>query len=121
MYERLLTLSRAAVGLGLVYCCLRTTAAVLLFGARGAATLWRLARCRQRCPDCRRLGERCPWCDDDARRALVGALVVLLPVAAWPLMLRSPVEFDPRTKWAAGLWAAVWLALGSALLSRGGV
>jgi hypothetical protein len=119
MFDRVLTLSLAAVAIGLLYLGIRGTVAALLFGVRGTALLWRLSRCRRCCPDCRRLGERCPWCDDDARRAMVGALLLVLPVVAWALMLKSPVEFSPRAKWVAGVWAAVWIAVGSRLLQAG--
>src|SRR5687767_12464526 len=68
MFDRLLMISLLVVGLGLIYLCGRATATVVLLSTRGAVLLWRLARCRRVCPDCRRLGERCPWCTDDLHR-----------------------------------------------------
>ena len=116
MYDHLLAISLVVVGLGAVYGGLRATALTLLAGARGTALVWRLMRSRQLCPDCRRLGERCPWCCDDTYRITVGALAVALPVVALPLMLRSWIEFSPQAKWTAGVWTAVWLAAGFTLL-----
>ena len=105
MFDRLLAISLGVVALGVLVVCLRFAYTAAILGARGTA----LVRCRQVCPDCRRLGERCPWCGDDAHRAVVTMLAILLPVAGWPLMLRSPLEFPPGAKWAAGLWAAAWV------------
>jgi hypothetical protein len=121
MYDRLLTLSLVVVGLGGIYLCLRGMIAAVALGARGMAFVWRLACSRRVCPDCRRLGERCPWCCDSARLAAVGALAFVLPVVAWPMMLWSPVEFSARSKWATALWSAVWLAAGSVLLTRAAI
>jgi hypothetical protein len=112
MFDRLLMISLAVVALGLVYLCARAALTGLLLGARGSARLWWLARSRHVCPDCRRLGERCPWCGDDLRRLGVGALAMVLPLPAWLMMLRSPIEFPAQAKWAAALWSAVWLGVG---------
>src|SRR5690349_4700627 len=109
MFERLLAISLGVVGLGVLYGCLRLAVTATVLGVRSTALVWRLARCRQLCPDCRRLGERCPWCGDDRYRVVATTLAVLLPVAGWPMMLRGPVEFPAGAKWAAGLWAAVWV------------
>jgi hypothetical protein len=108
MFERLLTISLGVVGLGMLYLCLRAVFTVTRFGIRGTALVWRLVRCRRICPDCRRLGERCPWCCDDVQRALVGAMAFLVPVVAWPMMFRSHVEFTPQAKWLTGVWATTW-------------
>jgi hypothetical protein len=116
MYDRLLAISLVVVGLGGLYVGLRATFTAVLASARGTALVWRLMRSRELCPDCRRLGERCPWCCDDTYRITVGALAVALPVVALPLMLRSWIEFSPQAKWIAGAWAAVWLAAGLTLL-----
>jgi hypothetical protein len=108
MFERLLMISLIVVGLGVLYLGLRAVFTVTLFTIRGTALVWRLVRCRHICPDCRRLGERCPWCCDDFQRALVSAMAFFVPVVAWPLMLRSHVEFTAQTKWLTGLWATTW-------------
>jgi hypothetical protein len=112
MFDGLLTISLAAVALGTIYLCVRTALVAAVFSVRGTATVWRLACCRRVCPDCRRLGERCPWCGDDLRRLGVSALAMFLPVPAWLMMLCGPIEFTSRAKWAAGLWSAVWLGIG---------
>jgi hypothetical protein len=112
MFDRLLMISLLVVGLGLIYLCARAALTFVLLSARGAALLWRLARSRRVCPDCRRLGERCPWCGDDLRRVGVGALAMVMPLPAWLMMLRSPIEFPAQAKWAAGLWSAIWLGVG---------
>lgn len=109
MFDRLLAISLGLVALGVLYACLRAALMATILGARGTALVWRVARSRRVCPDCRRLGERCPWCRDDAHRAAVGALALVLPVLAWPLMLRSHLEFSPRAKWVVGLWAVTWV------------
>jgi hypothetical protein len=116
MYDRLLAISLVVVGLGSFYLCLRGMFSALLASARGTAVVWRLVCSRKVCPDCRRLGERCPWCCDDTYRLTIGALAVAVPVVALPLMLRSWIEFSPQAKWTAGVWAVVWLAAGYTLL-----
>jgi hypothetical protein len=112
MFDRLLMVSLLVVGLGLIYMGARAALTLILLGTRGAVLLWRLTRSRRVCPDCRRLGERCPWCADDLHRLGVGALAMILPLPAWLMMLRSPIEFPPPAKWAAGLWSVVWLGVG---------
>lgn len=112
IYDRLLTISLGVVVLGCLYLCCRAAVTAMLLSARGTALVWRLARCRHVCPDCRRLGERCPWCEDDLRRVVVSTLAVVLPLPAWVMMLRSPVEFPSGAKWAAGLWSVLWLGIG---------
>src|SRR4051812_20311014 len=109
MFDRLLAVSLGVVALGVLYACLRAALTATFLGARGTVHVWRLVRCRQVCPDCRRLGERCPWCCDDLHRVVVTGLALVLPVAGWALMLRGPVEFTPVMKWGAGLWATAWV------------
>src|SRR5207253_1740371 len=90
---------------------LRGGATMVWQAARGTARLWETARAPRECAGCRTLGRRCPWCLEELRRLQILLLALLLPEAAWPVMLWSAISFSLRAQVLTALWALLHFRL----------